>query len=405
MSHNQAERGAGSKHLAAVILARGGSKGIKLKNIKPLAGIPLIGWVLRVVIDSGVFDSVWVSTDHDEIEKVSREFGASVFRRSAYGARDGASSLESVQEFLENHQEVTVMALVQCTSPCLQPWHLQAPARMIMDGDYDSVFAVTRQHKFRWEEVQEGENTKPLNLDSKHRPRRQDWDGELVENGSFYFSRRNLLMNGVFQGGKVGYLEMGSEYSVDIDTDIDWPIAEQRVVKFGYFGKSKPQGVKLAVFGVDGVLTDNLVYFTEENGHFTTYNQTDAMGIRMLLDRGLTVKLIASEENELHQKFADKLGVELVMGCENKLAQLVKWRNKMELDMTQIAYMGCDLPDQECVKIAGIGGAPKDAQHNLKVMASFVSNLDGGRGAAREFCNHIILVIQKATSDAIRSET
>ena len=55
---------------------------------------------------------------------------------------------------------------------------------------------------------------------------------------------------------------MGAEYSVDIDTDIDWPIAEQRVIKFGYFGKTKPQGVQLVVFAADGVLTDNMVHIT-----------------------------------------------------------------------------------------------------------------------------------------------
>lgn len=55
---------------------------------------------------------------------------------------------------------------------------------------------------------------------------------------------------------------MQAEYSVDIDTDIDWPIAEQRVLKFGYFGKTRPQGICLVVLGADGVLTDNQVHLT-----------------------------------------------------------------------------------------------------------------------------------------------
>lgn len=55
---------------------------------------------------------------------------------------------------------------------------------------------------------------------------------------------------------------MQAEYSVDIDTDIDWPIAEQRVLKYGYFGKTKPQGIRLVVLGADGVLTDNQVHLT-----------------------------------------------------------------------------------------------------------------------------------------------
>lgn len=105
--------------------------------------------------------------------------------------------------------------------------------------------------------------TSPLNIiHLNKRPRRQDWDGELCENGSFYFATRDLILNqGVLQvppsleplcgcvifvmvyiilfvfimflvqGGKIGYYEMLPEYSVDIDVDIDWPVAEQRVLR------------------------------------------------------------------------------------------------------------------------------------------------------------------------------
>ncbi|EPQ19948.1 N-acylneuraminate cytidylyltransferase [Myotis brandtii] len=72
-----------ASHLAALILARGSSKGIPLKNIKHLAGVPLIGWVLLAALDSGVFQSVWVSMDHDEIENVAKQCGAQVHRRSS----------------------------------------------------------------------------------------------------------------------------------------------------------------------------------------------------------------------------------------------------------------------------------------------------------------------------------
>ena len=64
---------------------------------------------------------------------------------------------------------------------------------------------------------------------------------------------------------------MNAEYSVDIDTDIDWPIAEQRVIKYGYFGKTKPQGVKLVVFAADGVLTDNQINFTATGGKWSCF--------------------------------------------------------------------------------------------------------------------------------------
>uniref|UniRef100_UPI001EAF6E49 N-acylneuraminate cytidylyltransferase-like n=1 Tax=Oncorhynchus gorbuscha TaxID=8017 RepID=UPI001EAF6E49 len=217
------------RHIAALILARGGSKGIPLKNIKMLAGVPLIGWVLRAAVDSKQFDSVWVSTDHDDIEKVAKAWGAQVHRRSPEVSKDSSSSLDTIQEFARLNPEVEVICHIQATSPCLHPFHLKEALEMITKQGFTSVFSVVRRHHFRWQEVKKGGSvaTQPLNLDPCNRPRRQDWDGELCENGSFYIYTRATIERGL-QGGKWVYYEMLPEYSVDIDVDIDWPVAEQR---------------------------------------------------------------------------------------------------------------------------------------------------------------------------------
>ncbi|XP_071796534.1 N-acylneuraminate cytidylyltransferase-like [Asterias amurensis] len=393
-------------HFAALILARGGSKGIKLKNIKLLAGQPLISWVLRAAVDSGEFDSVWVSTDHDEIARIAIEWGAKVHRRAAETSRDQSTSIEAVHEFLRFHPEVNFIAQIQCTSPCLHPWHLQGPCRMIRHEGYDSVFAVSRRHLFRWKEVTtRGAVTDPENLNPAKRPRRQDWNGELYENGSFYFATRELLMQGLFQGGKVGYLEMGAEYSVDIDTDIDWPIAEQRVIKFGYFGKTKPQGVQLVVFAADGVLTDNMVHITASGEEFRSYNLSDSIGIQSLLSNGVTVRILSTEESVNHDKYAKQLKVPLVMGCRDKLSVIEQWRSEMGLEWTQIAFMGCDTPDIECLKRAGVSGTPADAQPSVLTASHFISKLNGGRGAVRDFCEYVQLVMEKAKSAVEQEES
>uniref|UniRef100_UPI003AAB6A22 N-acylneuraminate cytidylyltransferase-like n=1 Tax=Centroberyx gerrardi TaxID=166262 RepID=UPI003AAB6A22 len=180
------------------------------------------------------FSSVWVSTDHDEIEKVAKAWGAKVHRRSPEVSRDSSSSLETIQEFIRLNPEVDVICNIQATSPCLHPFHVKEAVEMITQQGFDSVFAVVRRHQFRWQEVKKGsgEMTKPFNIDPANRPRRQDWDGELCENGSFYLATRDLIENkGTLQGGKMAYYEMLPEYSVDIDVDIDWPVAEQRVLR------------------------------------------------------------------------------------------------------------------------------------------------------------------------------
>lgn len=213
-------------HLACLILARGGSKGIPLKNVAPLGGKPLLSWALDAVLSLGsAFDSVWVSTDHNAIAEVaSRHRGAQVFRRSARHAREDSPSIEAVREFLDARPEVDVVALVQCTSPFIRPEFVAEAHRLVTEGECDAVFSVTRSKKFRWRET-EG-TTQALNFDPAARPRRQDWAGDLVENGMFYFARRHLLEKGVFQGGKCTYVEVPSEYSMEIDTPFDLACAE-----------------------------------------------------------------------------------------------------------------------------------------------------------------------------------
>ncbi|XP_029456017.1 N-acylneuraminate cytidylyltransferase isoform X2 [Rhinatrema bivittatum] len=231
-------------HLACLVLARGGSKGIPLKNIKPLAGKPLIHWVLIAAIESDVFDSIWVSTDSDEIEEEAKRLGSvvQVHRRSSEVSKDTTSSQDTIKEFLQHHPEVDLVGHIQATSPCLHPEDLINVVNKIRKDNFDCVFSVVRRHQFRWQEVKDLGNwrlsfcrTKPLNFTPAKRPRRQDWCGELCENGSFYFGTKHNVNKGCLQSGKITYYEMKAEHSVDIDIDIDWPIAEERILSYGYF--------------------------------------------------------------------------------------------------------------------------------------------------------------------------
>jgi len=216
-----------SPHIAGLVLARGGSKGIPLKNLVPLGSRPLISWSLQTMLEFGKFDSVWVSTDHDGIAECAMACGAKVFKRGTEHASDNSSSISAVKEFISVHQEVDVVCLIQCTSPFIQPDFLESGYKMVLQG-FDSVFSVTRDKKLRWSEMsEETKSTSPINFDPSNRPRRQDYKGDIVENGMFYFSRRDLLESGLFQGGKCGFVEIPQEYSVEIDTPFDLAFAEQ----------------------------------------------------------------------------------------------------------------------------------------------------------------------------------
>lgn len=398
-------RQAGKRHVAAVILARGGSKGIPLKNIKMLAGVPLIGWVLRAAVDSKMFDSVWVSTDHAEIEKVAKAWGAKVHRRSPEVSKDSSTSLETIKEFITLNREVEVMCNIQATAPCLHPFHIKEALEMITQQGYDSVFSVVRRHQFRWQEVKKGsgEFTKPFNLDPSKRPRRQDWDGELCENGSFYFTTRDLIMKeGLLQGGKVGYYEMLPEYSVDIDVDIDWPVAEQRVLRYGYFGLQTPEVVRLMFCNVSGCLTEGRIFLSVSGEEMVSINTRDTAGIRKLQKEEVEVVLLTSSLDPVAQSLADKLekrtGCKVVQVGEEPLEDVAKMVAQKKLQWKDVAYMGYDEPDVKCLNLAGLSAVPGDAPVVAVNAAKYTCHSIGGKGAVREFTEHILLQKQKAKS-------
>ncbi|XP_030609504.1 N-acylneuraminate cytidylyltransferase A-like [Archocentrus centrarchus] len=384
-------------HVAAVILARGGSKGIPLKNIKMLAGVPLIGWVLRAAVDSGVFDSVWVSTDHKDIKEVAKAWGAQVHQRSAEVSRDSSSSIEAIQEFLDAHKEVGIVCNIQATSPCLHPHHVKNAVEKITVQGYDSVFAVVRRHQFRWKEVNEGscEQTVALNLDPAKRPRRQDWAGELYENGSFYFAKRDLIVNeGLLQGGKISYFEMEAKYSVDIDVDIDWPVAEQRVLSYGYFGKETPEVVRLMFCNVSGCLTDGKIFISASGEEMVSVNTRDATGLSMLQKEQVEVILLTSEEDPIDstllKKIADRMKCKVEKVGKEPLNDLQKIVKDKKLDWKDVAFMGFDHADVKCLNLAGLSAVPGDAPDVALKAAKHICQCSGGSGAVREFVERIL---------------
>ncbi|XP_043093470.1 N-acylneuraminate cytidylyltransferase A [Puntigrus tetrazona] len=390
------------RHIAALILARGGSKGIPLKNIKVLAGVPLIGWVIRAALDSAVFDSVWVSTDHDEIERVARAWGAQVHRRSAKVSQDASSSLDTIQEFSSENPGVGVICNIQATSPCLHPSDLKNAVDCITKEGCDSVFSVVRRHHFRWKEVKNKgcQCTKPLNLNPACRPRRQDWKGELCENGSFYFATKKLIKQGLLQGGKMKYYEMKPEHSVDIDIDLDWPVAEQRVLRFGYFGKDKPEAVKLLLCNLSGCLTDGQICISANGEEMVSINTKDQAGINMLKKQN--VKVILLEQDPITNALADKLekrmSCTILQNVDDKLKKVQELMKEEGLEWKEVAYLGNDEPDVKCLEQAGLSAVPMDAPADVRYHAKYICRNAAGHGAVREFAEHIIQLRKDAES-------
>lgn len=132
--------------IVALILARGGSKGIRLKNLATVAGVSLLGRALRIIHNChNCFNEVWVSTDNNSIAQEAQRFNARVHYRSDYSARDEATSIESIQEFLSGHSHIQNVALIQCTSVFIYEQYLEAAVRKFNSVRHiDCIFSVQR---------------------------------------------------------------------------------------------------------------------------------------------------------------------------------------------------------------------------------------------------------------------
>ena len=212
----------------AFIPVRGGSKSIPLKNIKPLAGKPLVCWNIEALESCEKVDEIVVATDSNEIWETvsSRNYKkVKLYRRSAENACDTASTESVMLEYIEYAElaDETIFMLVQATSPMTKTNHFEEALKQYAEGKYDSMLTCVRNYRFFW-----SEDGKSLNYDYRNRPRRQDFKGLLMENGAFYInSVGNILRDKNRLSGKIGIYEMPAYTATEIDEPEDWVILEQ----------------------------------------------------------------------------------------------------------------------------------------------------------------------------------
>ena len=227
----------------AVIPARGGSVSIPKKNIKELLGRPLIDWVIKPAIDSGIFTDIYVSTDDDEIAAKALACGAKVHRRAAHTATNTASTELAIEDFVDAHPDYDICCLIQATSPLLVPEDFTKGLKQFVDAKADSLVTAVRTHRFLWEIDAATHLASAKNYEPLRRPRRQDWNGELIENGAFYlFSKKNWEVNRCRLGGKMVLFEMEEHTLTELDSLVDWKVVSHMAADYGYHGKgaSKP---------------------------------------------------------------------------------------------------------------------------------------------------------------------
>ena len=381
----------------AFIPVRGGSKSIPLKNIKVFCGKPLVYWTIKASVDCEQVNKVFVSTDSQEIKNVVASFGLEkvvIIDRSSQTASDTASTESAMLEFAEKHVFDNIV-LVQATSPLLTANDLKKGFEVYADDAVDSVLSVVKQKRFCWKYENDGTIT-ASNYDYLNRPRRQDFDGFLVENGAFYItSRENLLKSQCRLSGNIKCVEMPEDTFFEIDEPSDWEIMEGLMKKRLLGQDNSTFVIKMFLTDSDGCLTDGGMYYSEAGDEMKKFNTKDGMGLRLLQENGVITGIITGEDIDLVKRRAQKLKLDICkVGIKDKLTCIKDICTQYGISIKEVAYVGDDINDIEVIQNVGYGCCVADATNDVKAVAKYISSRNGGDGAVREIIDHILKMIQ-----------
>ncbi len=407
-------------NVLGIIPARGGSKGLPRKNLKLLAGKPLIAWSIEAALESDSVNRLVVSTDDDEIAYVAEQFGAEVIRRPSELAGDKASSepalLHTLDLLMEGEEyEPELVVFLQATSPCRSANDIESALSLLVQGGYDSVFSACAEHfTGRWRLDVDG-CAHPLNFDPANRPRRQDYPFEYLENGSIYvFKPRILRETGSRMGGRVGIYTMPVERSFQIDSAEDLDFLDKLMIKaVDTIQTAQPlqprippvgtlRRIELLALDFDGVLTDNRVWVNDEGHETVCCSRSDSWRLNRLKQAGIQVAVVSTESSQVVEARCRKLGIPCVTNVQDKAVALSQLAASMSIERSSVAFVGNDINDRDALCWAGIPVLVGDADSSLAPFAVWVLRGRGGQGAVRECCE--MLIKARETAEQVEYE-
>ncbi len=374
----------------AFMPARVGSKSIPEKNIKIFCGKPLVFWNLLALQESNI-DEIIVATDSLKIKEVVNSFNFSkvkVYERSTENSQDTSSTESVILEYINsaNLSDEDTFMLVQATSPFTQIEHFNQGLDLF--DKYDSVLSCCQSKRFSWK------NGKALNYDINNRPRRQDFQGTLIENGAFYISSVSAIKETKNRiSGDIGIYQMPEYTYTEIDEMEDWIVGESLMTRF-VLRKAKIDFSKIKIFlsDVDGVLTDAGMYYTESGDEMKKFCTYDGMGFQLLQKTGVKVGILTTEDRQLNRRRAKKLGLDFDFHAAKDKLQIVKnLCEKVDVSLNEVAYIGDDVNCFELLSHVGIAACPSNAVEKVKLIPNIIQlEKNGGEGVVREFVELIL---------------
>lgn len=374
----------------AIVPARGGSKGVRGKNTARVGGVPLVARAVETAQRVDTIDLVVVSTDDESIASEARHAGADIVNRPGNLADDAATSesalLHALDELSRRGITPQVLAFMQATSPFIDAAALGRAIARVLAGDCDVVFSVFETHAFLWKDGTSG--AQGINHNHAYRPRRQDREPQFQETGAFYVidvAGFRAAKHRFF--GRVGMEEVPALTAIEIDTPDELNAARM-------LAPLAPTSEQLRVAAVamdfDGVHTDDLVEVDQNGRESVRVSRSDGMGISMLRAAGIPLLIISKERNPVVQARGAKLGVEVQQGIDDKLAALRDWCSRLDIELEQVAYVGNDVNDLECLSAVGWPVVVPDSHPEVLRSARIVLQHRGGHGALRELADAIL---------------
>ncbi|MGQ4832785.1 MAG: cytidylyltransferase domain-containing protein [Candidatus Asgardarchaeia archaeon] len=349
----------------AVIPARGGSKGIPRKNIRPLVGKPLIWYIVKSAIESKIFDEVVVTTDDDEIAYMVNFFNeVTVIQRPSELAKDNVTldpvvfhAVTTIEK--ETGKRYDLIFTLQPTSPLIKPETIQKAYDILSSTNYDSLITVQDATHLYW--LEKNGHYTPL---FEKRLNRQFLPRILKETGGIIATKREFLKENSRLGSKVYLLELDSDEGIDIDSEIDWFSAEQVIKK------------RRIIFRVDGDYDIGLghVYRTLTLAHrligheiLFLMESSRKLGISKVKEYNYKVATFDSPDDAYHilENFAPHIVINDILDTNLEYMYELKKRNFFVVNFEDLGP-GADLADVVFNALYEFSHPPKNRYYGYK---------------------------------------
>jgi YrbI family 3-deoxy-D-manno-octulosonate 8-phosphate phosphatase len=378
--------------VVAIIPASGGSPGVKGKYLQRVGGVSLVVRAIQSAQGAESIDRILVSTDDDAIAAEAIAAGAEVVRRPASEFADSESAVLHAMDSVGRIPRISVVVLIQATSPFIDPFDLDCAVGRVRAGECDVALAAVETHSFLWTST--GDGAVGVNHDRTVRSSGRDCEAQYRETGAFYVMRAAGFRQAGFRlFGRVEVAIVDRTRALEIDEPGDLVVARSLAPLF-----ERPEAIDIdaLVTDFDGVHTDDRVSIGGDGMERITASRADGIGVDMLRKAGYPLLILSRETNRVVTARGRKLGVEVRQGVEVKATVLAAWAKTRGIELSRIAYVGNDINDVGCMEIVGWPIAVADAHPEVLAVARVVLTQHGGHGAIREVAERILLAADSA---------